>query len=134
MEYTIEFGGTPQDVTITTTGVADAKGLVGLVRDLVASPDFRPGMLILENCLELDVSRLRSSELREQADAVVGLDDRIGASKCAIVVPGPATFGLARMWQAYVDSRAAIESQVFYSLAEGREWLESKRPTPSDGG
>ena len=127
MKYTIEFGGTPQDVTITTAGLADAKGLVGLVRDLVSSPRFRPGMLILEDNMAIDASKLTSLDLRAQADTVIELSDRIGPSKAAIIVPSPVTFGYVRMWQAYIDSRTAIESRVFYSRADGLEWLESKR-------
>ena len=127
MEYTIEFGGTPQDVTITTTGLADAKGLVGLVRDLVSSPRFRPGMLILEDYTAIDASQVTSSDLRAQANAVIGLSDQIGPSKVAIVVPSPVTFGFSRMWEAYVDGRTAVESRVFYSRADGLEWLESNR-------
>ena len=127
MEYTIEFGGTPQDVTITATGLADAKGLVGLVRDLVSSAPFRPGMLILEDYLAIDASKVTSSDLHAQADTVIQFSDQIGPSKAAIIVPSPVTFGYARMWQAYVDDRTAMESRVFYSRADGLEWLESKR-------
>lgn len=127
MEYTIEFGGTPQHVTITATGLADAKRLVSLVRDVVSSPRFRPGMLILEDYLAIDASKVTSSDLRAQADTVIQLSDQIGPSKVAIIVPSPVTFGFARMWQAYVDDRTAMESRVFYSRADGLEWLESKR-------
>ena len=127
MEYTIEFGGTPQDVTITSSGLADAEGLVGLVRDLVSDPRFRPGMLMLEDVTALDVSKLKSADLRAQADTVIELSELIGPSKLAMIVPSPVTFGFARMWEFFVDSRTAIESRVFYSRADGLEWLESKR-------
>ena len=127
VEYTIEFGGDPQDVTITTTGLADAEGLVALVRDLVDSPEFRPGMLILEDCLGIDVSQVKPSDFRQQADAVIKRDERIGPSKAAIIVPSPVTYGYARMWQSYVDSQAEIESKIFYTRAEGLEWLKSHR-------
>ena len=34
VEYTFEFGGAPQDVTITTSGHASAEGLIGLATSL----------------------------------------------------------------------------------------------------
>ena len=126
MEYTIEFGGYPQDVTITVTGVADAEGLVGLVHDVVGDPRFRPGMLILEDCLGIDVSQVKASDFRAQADTIIRLDHKIGASKTAIIVPSPVTFGFARMSQAFGES-AALEAGVFYSRSEALEWLASQR-------
>ena len=126
MQYTIEFGGYPQDVTITVTGLADAEGLVGLVRDLVGDPRFRPGMLILEDCLGIDVSQVKASDFRAQAETIIELNDKIGASRTAIIVPSPVTFGLARMSQAFGES-AEIEAAVFYSRSEAVEWLASQR-------
>ena len=38
MEFAVEFGGEPQDVTVTASGVADVAGLRELVRTLAASP------------------------------------------------------------------------------------------------
>jgi hypothetical protein len=34
VEYTFEFGGAPQDVTIATSGYASAEGLIGLAASL----------------------------------------------------------------------------------------------------
>ena len=127
MEYTIEFGSSPQDVTITSTGLADAEGLVGLVRDLVSNPRFRPGMLMLEDLTAIDATGVTGSDVRAQADIVIQFGQQIGPSKIAIIAPSTLTFGFARMWEAYVDSRTSIESRVFYSRAEALDWLESKR-------
>ena len=127
VEYAIEFGGTPQDVTITTTGPADAEGLVGLVRDLVSDPRFRPGMLILEDCTAIDASKVTSSDLRAKADTYIALSEQIGPSKLAIIVPSPASFGFARMWDFFLGNRTEMESRVFYSQADGLAWLESER-------
>jgi hypothetical protein len=123
VESSIEFGGTPQDVTVTVTGLADAEGLVGLVRDLVSSPQFRPGMLMLEDVTAIDASRAPPFGLRWKGSSKLG--EQIGPLKLAIVVPSPVTFGYARVWEAYVDDRTAIGTRMFYSRAV--EWLEAKR-------
>ena len=69
MKYTIDFSGSPQDVTITTFGPASREGLVGFVQDLVDDPRYRPGMFILVDHLDstprpspAPTSELRRSE------------------------------------------------------------------------
>ena len=126
MEYSIKFDGPPQDVTITTFGLADAEGLIGFVRDLVANPRFRPGMLILADHLSIDASRLTGADVRAQASVVVGLAEQLGRSKVAIVVPTPLTFGYARMYEHHAVE-TQLESRVFYSRRDALAWLESER-------
>jgi hypothetical protein len=130
VKYTIEFGGAPQDVTITTSGSGTGKGLVDFVRDLVSSPRFRPGMLILVDHLSLDPTPITAADVRAQAEAVILLNERIGPSKVAIVVPTPLAFGFARMYELHAEP-AEVTSKVFYSRSEALEWLESERePEP----
>ena len=129
MEYTIEFGGMAQDVTITTSGPASAEGLLDFVKDLVGDPRFRPGMLILVDHMAIDPTTITATDVRAQADTVIRLDDRIGPSKVAIVVPNPLAFGYARMYELHA-ARAQVESQVFYSRNEALAWLETMRASP----
>ncbi len=126
MEYSIQFGGMPEDVTITTSGLADADGLIGFVRDLVANPRFRPGMLILVDHMAIDASRLTGADVQAQARVVVELAGRLGRSKVAIVVPTPLTFGYARMYEHYA-AETELESRVFYSRRDAVAWLDSHR-------
>jgi hypothetical protein len=126
VNYSIEFGGMPQDVKITTSGLADADGLIGFVRDLVANPRFRPGMLILVDHMSIDASKLTGADVRAQAGVVVGLSDQLGPSKVAIVVPTPLTFGYARMYEHHAAD-TQLDSRVFYSRREALAWLESER-------
>lgn len=125
VEYTIEFGGTPQDVTITTSGPATVDGLVGFVTDLVADRRYRPGMAILVDHTALDARPLRARDIQALADTVVRLDDQIGPSRAAIVVPNPLTFGFARMYEQEAET-AQVRSKVFYSRNEALDWLQSE--------
>jgi hypothetical protein len=56
VEYTFEFGGAPQDVTITTSWHASAEGLVGLATNLCS----RAGVSILVDHLLLRQLRIVS--------------------------------------------------------------------------
>jgi hypothetical protein len=126
VDYSIEFGGPPQDVTITTFGLADADGLIGFVRDLVANPRFQPGMFILVDHMSIDASKLTGADVRAQAGVVVALAERLGSSKVAIVVPTPLTFGYARMYEHHA-AETQLDSRVFYSRRDALAWLESER-------
>ena len=87
MQYTIDFSGSPQDVTITTFGPASRQGLVGFVQDLVDDPRYRPGMFILVDHLALDATTMTGDDVRAQAERVIKLEERLGPCKLAIVVP-----------------------------------------------
>jgi hypothetical protein len=122
MEHTIVFGGAPHDVTITTSGPASRQGLIGFVRDLVDDARFRPGMSILVDHLALDGTTIMASDVRALAAEVLRLDERLGATKVAIVVPTPLTFGYARMYELHAAD-AQVRSRVFYVRADAVTWL-----------
>jgi hypothetical protein len=133
MEHSIQFGGEPQDVTITTSGPATREGLTAFLMELVSSPRFRPGMLILADHSALDPTTVTAAEVRAQAHIVVGLNGQIGASKIAIVVPNALAFGWARMYELSAQA-AQAESNVFYSRSDALAWLELQRSNkPAEG-
>ena len=122
MEHAIEFGGAPQDVTIRTSGPATAAGLIAFVTDLVADARFRPGMAILVDHSDLDARPLTGADIRAMADVVTRLDERIGTSRVAILVPNPLTFGYARMYELHA-AETQLHSRVFYSRDDALKWL-----------
>jgi hypothetical protein len=122
VEYTIEFGGAPQDVTIRTSGPATAEGLIAFVTDLVADPRFRPGMAVLVDHSDLDARPLTGADIRAMAEVVIRLDERIGTSRVAILVPNPLTFGYARMYELHA-AETQLHSRVFYSRDDALMWL-----------
>lgn len=126
MEYTIEFSGSPQDVTITTSGPASRDGLVGYVQDLVDDPRFRPGMFVLVDHLALDASTITGADMRAQAERVINLEEELGACKLAIVVPTPLAFGYSRTYELHT-AETQIHSRVVYTRNDGLAWLDAKR-------
>lgn len=126
MEYTIEFSGSPQDVTITTSGAASREGLVGFVQDLVDDPRYRPGMFVLVDHLALDATTITGDDIRAQAERVINLEEELGPCKLAIVVPTPLAFGYARMYELHT-AETQIHSRVVYTRTDGLAWLDTKR-------
>ena len=126
VKYTIEFSGSPQDVTITTFGPASREGLVGFVQDLVDDPRYRPGMFILVDHLALDATTMTGDDVRAQAERVIKLEERLGQCKLAIVVPTALAFGYARMYELHA-AETQVHSRVVYTRDEGLAWLDGNR-------
>jgi hypothetical protein len=129
MDYTIEFGGTPQDVTVATSGTATVDGIKGYLEDLVSDPRYRPGMVILMDHTRLDVSSLTANDMRAIASFAVYLGNRLGNPLIAHVSPTPSAFGVTRMTRTYAEE-AASRSRVFYTRDAALAWLEEEDAGP----
>jgi hypothetical protein len=124
MEYRIEFGGDPQDVTLTTSGEADLHTFRKMNDELTSDSRFRPGMKILVDHSELDVSPLTSDEIRGIADSVSQAGDMFGEASIAIVAPQTSTFGVARQ-SASLAAVPGLRVGTFGLRANALEWLRS---------
>jgi hypothetical protein len=114
MEYSILFGeGAPADVTITTSGRADAGSFRQLNQALVSDPRFRPGMAVLVDHLALDVTDLRTRDLYELGRSVADLESCCAGSRLAVVVPEPLPLG----------APADDQVRVFHSVDAALHWL-----------
>jgi hypothetical protein len=123
MEYSIDFGAPPhRDVTITASGPAAPAGLIDCVNELVADPRFHPGARILIDDTNLDFSPLQSQDVRTVAQTVIRVDERLGNSRIAIVVPNTLAYGLARMFELLAGD-AKVEVMAFYSHDDAATWL-----------
>jgi hypothetical protein len=123
VEYRIVFGGDPQDVTITTSGTATLAAFDAWIEEVLTDPRYRPGMKVLVDHRQVDGSNFTADDVRALADANIRNDSRIGPSIVAKVMGEPYKYGLARMWQAYVEGRLALQTRVFYGIDEALEWL-----------
>ncbi len=85
MEFTFEFGGAPQDLTILASGIADVDGYLRMYADLVADPRFRSDMLILVEQSALDLSRCSNEEIEQIAVSLAERDWRFPPRAVAIV-------------------------------------------------
>jgi hypothetical protein len=122
MEHVIEFGGSPQDVTITTSGIATVEAIKSLLDDLLADPRYHAGMAILIDHSGLDMTSLTTADVKAIARFVVDLGDRLGNPLIAHVTPTPGAFGVMRMGRSYA-ARASGRSGVFYTLENALAWL-----------
>lgn len=102
------------------TGPLDVGAIADAVRELRARADYDPSMPALWDLREAEV-RVTAEEVRGLADVVAGLGRP--PVRTALVVSRQAAYGLARMYDQLVESRAARQGGVFYSLEEAAAWL-----------
>jgi hypothetical protein len=125
LEYLIAFGSDPQDVTLTTSGLATAADFHRMKDELLADARFRAPMNILVDHSELSASPLTDGEIRNVARSVTRLSSQFGTSKVAIVAPRALTFGLSRAALSMADT-SALEVKVFGVQDNALRWLQRK--------
>ncbi len=79
----------------------------------------------LTDLTEVKEFAVSSEELLRNAAFNNGIARYIPQAKVAIVAPASAIYGMARMWQVYVDS-SGWKSQVFRRKEEALAWLKQE--------
>lgn len=127
MEHEIEWGGDPEDIYVTTRGVATVEGLNAWMQEVLADPRYRPGLRALLDHRELDWSRLNAGEVERRVELVAKDVSRFGDAHVASVVARQVDYGVARMMQSLLDARPELRSRlrIFHSIEEARSWLAS---------
>jgi hypothetical protein len=126
MNYSLDFGGSPQDLTMTLAGAVDAPSIRTFIEEMMAHPEYRPGMLILVDLSELDTSTITQEQYEGLGDAISGRDHRFPAKGIAIVAPDDRTYDDAVRHRAYVGGSKSGR-EVFHSRADATAWLAQQR-------
>ena len=109
-------------VVVRTTGTARARTLEDIVGVVVDDPRFEIGMPMLFDHSELAVGELNAYDIRGIAEAFLSREDDLGHGRKAIVVPGDAAYGLARMFAVYAESDR-LHVAVFRDRESAVAWL-----------
>lgn len=123
MEHNVDWNVAPHDVTARAWGRANLAGSLALLAAVVDDARFRPGMRILLDYRELDGGETTSREVQSLVEAVAARSERIGGSRCAVVVRGRVDFGLARMWQLTAGASTQLQVELFYEVDAALAWL-----------
>jgi hypothetical protein len=127
VEYTIEFEGAPQDLTVTLWGTADLDSLREFNAELTSSPRYRGGMLILFENSYLDLSALSDRELEQIA--VDGVEREWDSPPRAVAIVTLNSETRSRM-RDIVGHLGGSQSRrrVFTSREDAVAWLSEQRP------
>jgi hypothetical protein len=121
LEHVFEFGGFPQDVTVTATGLARASDLRQLFGQLCADPRFEPGMRIMLDLSELDTSTVPLADVMRTGYTLGELE----GCAIAVVAKRPLTAVLTSAAKLGESTRRLVV-RVVSSRSEAMTWLESQ--------
>jgi hypothetical protein len=123
VEYEVEWGGSPQDVTISFFGDASFSNAPAFTREFLEDERYRPGLKVLVDHTEPHTFKYSTGELRELIDRVVAMEGKIGGGYCAIVAPTPVVYGIMRIWEAELESATKARIRLFRSKEDAIAWL-----------
>ena len=110
-------------VEVVTHGAATVTGFREFLDEMFALREWKPGTPVLVNHSDLRAGHLTADDIRAIAGLVMVARAEFGASRMAILVARDVEYGLARMWQAYVENKWDGDDQVFRSRDEAVRWL-----------
>lgn len=120
----IVYDSTSRRRIATFTGEISDEHLLGTYADLVQSPDYdkeADDLVDLSGVTSLGVT---TKGLRQLMGLFSELDELNIKSRLAIVAPGDAVYGVARMYQMLRGDDVPEEITVFRDLAEATAWLD----------
>jgi hypothetical protein len=126
VEFTIRFGDSLPDVTITTSGTADVASLLRLYVELRAHPGYRSGLLILADHSSLDTSPLTDLDLERIAAAVSMSEWSAAPRAVAVVVSSASAFEQTKIAIAHMGGSRS-NRRAFASREEALAWLQQQR-------
>ncbi len=110
-------------VLTTATGVLTDEELLDHKRQLIADPEFEPGMKELSDVRRIERLDVSPAGVRRLAALDEEHVDRLGEDyRLAIVAPADASFGTARMYQILTES-SVQNIGVFRDMEEAKDWL-----------
>jgi hypothetical protein len=125
MRYEFFFQEDHSIVEIRAFGQATAAGFAEMNIELVEHRGWTPGMNVLCDFRELDLSGLSVNNTHESSYFVRSLSERLGSGKIACITKKDVDYGIARMWEMLTQNGVSVEIRVFRSISEARTWLRA---------
>jgi hypothetical protein len=95
-----------------------------MMKALASDPQFRPGVDLIVDHTNVDVSALTGAEIERVADLRARFAGSVAARAAGVVGRGsPLRYGLGRMFKAYADSQPGTEIRMFETFDEAMAWL-----------
>ena len=123
MDYAITWGGDPEDVCLTTSGVAQLSDLDALWREAVSDPRWREGMKVLLDYRDSDWTHLSVAEIEQRAARLKEMSAEIGPQQIAHVARDSASYQAGRLVGLRLDWQVPFQTRLFTSIEAAREWL-----------
>lgn len=123
MELEIEWVD-PSLVICRTSGVASVENYKDMMAALISEPQFRPGVDLIVDHTNVDVSALTAADIEQIAGLRARFAGDVAGRAAGVVGPGsPMRYGLGRMFEAYIDSQPGTKIRVFETVEKAMAWL-----------
>jgi hypothetical protein len=121
----------------TATGVITDADLREVCASMLANPDYDPSADHLFDGNGIERLEVTPATVQEAAQLFASADHRISTGACprvAIVAPADATFGVARMYEAYREMQPSSPKRylVCRTMEEARRWLGLPEEEPAE--
>ncbi|MCP4573515.1 MAG: hypothetical protein GY838_14250 [bacterium] len=110
-------------VEVVTHGDGEAKVFQELLSEVLARPEWKPGVPVLIDHSDFNAGPLTVGEMSALADMIGNVRVELGSSRMAILVVRDLEFGLGRMWLAFVEDKWSGTSDIFRSREDAVCWL-----------
>jgi len=108
----------------TVRGAITTEEVIRSVEQVLAHPDFRPGMKSLSDLRDV-IPYTSTTDVKAIAKLILSHSEQVSGVRAAVVVTQAISYGMMRMLQAYCD-RSPAEIAVFYDLDEAMDWLDQE--------
>lgn len=125
MGCSLEFGGWPEDVVVTATGVARVPEFRELYDQLCADTRFRPGIRILLDLCGVDMSLIPLMDAPDIGHSLAEFADQCEGCAIAVLAKDPLTAVLIRAAE-LGDGLRRASVWIACSRSEASTWLESQ--------
>ena len=111
---------------VTTSGDASLQGFNDYVKTIFNHEEWKPGGRILSDHSELNAGPLTVDDVQEIAKLVRKNKKLFGKAKLATLVRRDLEYGMARMWDVFVETELGeVSQQLFKDRDKAISWLNN---------
>ena len=123
-DYSYVFEPEVGRVRLTVRGALDDRTLASAFREIYTDPGYVPGMNELTDCRAVTQFEMTPAGVRDLLAVVEELQTADAPYRVAIVAPGDAVFGMARMYE-LLQSQDVEQVEVFRSIERAERYTRS---------
>ncbi len=110
---------------LVTKGDATVEGITAFLDDIIAHPNWQPGMSILLDHRLLNLSPITTLGVEQISDYFTEISDALGGGKLAMVMNKDVDFGITRAWEIITQDRTQMQLHVFRTLDDAQAWIQA---------
>ena len=123
MEISFQVAPDKSFATVTITGKFDLDAFKDFYKQMVAHPDFSPGMNVIWDTRQADIFKISQEEMRTVSGHIAQLTKDRGAGRGALVVSDDISFGVSRMGEMMTEKFVTVTVRVFRDIENAEKWI-----------